>query len=101
MEKPRAVQEMVAAFVLGQIQNADAGDPWSERLPARRQRRLSTLHDAATAQGAVEDVVFPGRRPLGAQTAELAAMVQDRERLGRSVVQVILVMSGELACRGV
>jgi hypothetical protein len=30
---------------------------------------------------------------LGAQTAELAALVQDRERLGRSVVRVILVVT--------
>ncbi len=30
-------------------------------------------------------LVFPRRRPLGAQAAELAALVQDRERLGGSV----------------
>ena len=87
VEKARAVSEIFAAFVRGQIQNADAGGAWPARLPARCQRRLPALHHAATAQGAVEDVVFPGRRPLGAETAELAAVVQDGERLGRSMVQ--------------
>ncbi len=43
---------------------------------------------AATGEGAVEDVVFPRRASLGAQAAEFAAVVPDRERLGRSVVQM-------------
>src|SRR6266516_168703 len=43
---------------------------------------------AATVEGAVEDVVFPRRASLGAQAAEFAAVVPDRERLGRSVVQM-------------
>jgi dipeptidyl aminopeptidase/acylaminoacyl peptidase len=40
----------------------------------------------SNAESAVEDVVFPGRRSMGAQTAELSAVVQNGERLGRSVV---------------
>ena len=60
VETTRALSEIFAAFVRGQIQNADAGDSRPERLPARCQRRFSTLHHAATAQGAVQDVVFPG-----------------------------------------
>ena len=50
-------------------------------------RRVRSVHDAAATKGAVEDVVFPGRRSLGAQAAELPALVQDRERLGRSMVR--------------
>ena len=49
--------------------------------------RLRSLHDAASAEGSVEDVVFPGRRPLGAQAAEQAVVVQNRERLGGSLVR--------------
>ncbi len=36
----------------------------------------------------VEDAVLSRRRPLGAEAAELAALVQDGERLGRSVDEV-------------
>src|SRR5438094_3600440 len=87
LETTRAVSQILAAFIRRQIQNADAGDSRPERLPARRERRFSTLHHAATIKGPVEDVVFPGRRSLGAQAAELAALVQNSERLGRSMVR--------------
>ena len=60
VEEPRTLSEIFAASVRGQIQDADAGDSWPARLPARRFRRLPALHHAATAQGAVEDVVLPG-----------------------------------------
>jgi dipeptidyl aminopeptidase/acylaminoacyl peptidase len=43
----------------------------------------------AAPEGTVEDVVLSRRRSLGAQAAELAALVQDSERLGGSVVQEI------------
>ena len=87
VEESRALSEVVTAFVRRQIQNADAGRARSERLPARRFTGIRSLHYPATAQGAIKDVVFPGRRSLGAQAAELAAVVQNRERLGGSVVQ--------------
>src|SRR4029450_2414305 len=65
VETTRAVSEIFAAFVRGQIQSADAGDSRSERLPTRCQRRLATLHYSATAQGAVEDVVISRMKPIG------------------------------------
>jgi len=79
VEKSRAISEMVAAPVRGKFQNADAGRARPERLPTRCERRFSAFHHAANAKGAVEDVVFPRRRPLGAQTAEQPALVQNSE----------------------
>src|SRR4029077_9286077 len=73
-----------------ELQNADASRARPERLPARCFAGVRSVHDAASAEGAGEDVVFPRRRPLGAQAAELAALVQDSERLGGSVVQIVL-----------
>src|SRR5436309_508350 len=86
LEEQRKVSQILAALVRGQIQNADVGDSRPKRLPARRERRFSTVHDLATIKDSVEDVVFPGRRSLGAQAAKLAALVQNGERLGGSVV---------------
>ncbi len=55
------------------------------RLPPRRERRLPTFRYAATAPRSEQDALLPRRRPLGSQAAELAPLVQDRQRLGRSV----------------
>src|SRR6476620_4834176 len=87
VEKSRAISEMVAAPVRGKFQNADAGRARPERLPTRCERRFSAFHHAANAKGAVEDVVFPRRRPVGVETAEQPALVQNSERLGASMVQ--------------
>src|SRR5262249_57852556 len=87
MEESRGVPEIFTAPVCRQIQNTDAGGPRTARLPAGRKRRISTLHDAATIRHSVEDVVFPRRRPLGAQAAELAIVVQNCQRLGGSMMQ--------------
>ena len=57
------------------------------RLQDRCFARIRSVHYATSTESPVQDVVIPGRRPLGAQTAELAAVVQDRKRLGGSVVQ--------------
>ncbi len=54
-------------------------------LSARCLGRLPAVHDAAAAEGSVEDAVLPGRRSLGAEAAERPAVVQDGERLGRRV----------------
>src|SRR5262249_1277287 len=65
VEKPRDVPKIFTALVRRQIQNADAGDSRPERLSARRERRISTVHDAAAIGDSVQDVVFSRRRPLG------------------------------------
>ena len=62
-----------------EFQDADAGRPRTTRLPARRERRLPAFHHAADDGRAVEDALLPRRRPLGAEAAELAALVQDRQ----------------------
>ena len=46
--------------------------------PPRCFRRLPALHHAAATQGAVENVILPGRRSLGLEAAELAALVRKR-----------------------
>src|SRR5947208_9859795 len=90
LEEQRKVSQILAALVRRQIQDADVGDSWPKRLPARRERRFSTVHDPAAIKDSVEDVVFPGRRSLGAQAAEFAAVVQDGQRLGGSVVSEMM-----------
>ncbi len=46
---------------------------------------FQTLHHVAAAGRAVGDALLPRRRPLGAEAAELAALVANRDRLGRSL----------------
>src|SRR5947208_13016994 len=87
LEEPRSLPQMVTALVRGQIQNADPGRPWPARFPTRRERRLPAFHNAPAIEGALKNVVLPGRRPLGAQAPELALVVPDGERLGRPVVR--------------
>ena len=67
------------------LQDADAGGSRPARLPARRERRLPALRHAADARRAEQDALLPRRRPLGAEAAELAALVEDSERLGGPV----------------
>ena len=80
--------EVVAAPVRQEFQDADAGHPRPARLSPRRERRLPAFHHAADGRRPVEDAVLPRRRPLGAEAAEFAALVQDGERLGRPVDEV-------------
>ena len=60
VEEPRALPEIFAAPVRGEIQNADAGGAWPARLPARCLAGLRSLHHPATAEGAIEVSLFPG-----------------------------------------
>src|SRR6266404_6616820 len=76
---------MVSAQFVQEFQDAYSCHPWTARLPARRERRLPAFHHAADYGRAVEDALFPRRRPLGAEAAEFAALVQDGQRLGGSV----------------
>ena len=48
---------------------------------------LRALHRAAAPRHPVEDALLPRRRPLGAEAAELEALVPDGGRLVRSVVE--------------
>src|SRR5207248_936296 len=66
VEESRALSEMVAALARGQIQNAYAGGSRSARLPARRFKWVRSVHHPSNPESAVEDVVLPGRRSLGA-----------------------------------
>src|SRR6266498_5968603 len=79
VEKTGCLPEMVAARIRAEFQNADAGRARSERLSARCFASIRSFYYPANTESAVEDVVFPGRRPLGAQAAEQPALVQDRE----------------------
>src|SRR5437868_13409022 len=81
----RVVPQVVATFVRDQLQDADLGCPRTEGLPARCVGRVPAVYDFAAARSSVKNAVFPRRRPLGAEAAEFAALVQDGERLGRSV----------------
>src|SRR5438046_10176084 len=88
MEETGCLPEMVTARIRGEFQNADPGRARSKRLSTRCVSRFRSIHDAASAVGAVEDVVFPGRWSLGAYAAAQPALVANRERLGRSMLQV-------------
>ncbi len=50
---------------------------------------LQLFTTLAAPEHSVKDAVLPRRRPLGAQTAELTALVQDRERLGGPMAEKI------------
>ena len=77
--------QVVAVALRQELQDADAGDSRPARLPARRERGVPALRHAATARRAEQDALLPRRGPLGAEAAELAALVQDGERLGGRV----------------
>src|SRR5262249_30924764 len=79
IRQPRDVSKVVAAPVREEFQNADLGRARATRLSPRRQRRVPVVHHAAAAGRAVEDALLPRRRPLGAETAKFAALVQDGE----------------------
>src|SRR6266403_5671228 len=76
---------MVSAQFRQEFQDAYACHPWTTRLPARCERRLPAFHHAADYGRAVQDALLSRRRPLGAEAAEFAALVQDSQRLGGSV----------------
>src|SRR3954469_10099238 len=85
VDEPRALPLDVAAHLRGtdrEVQDADAGRPRTTGLSPGRVAGLRPVHHAAAAEGAIEDAVLPGRRPLGAQAAELAVVVHDGEWLG-------------------
>src|SRR5512142_2655056 len=85
MDEPRHVRQVVAAHVRAEFQDADAGGPWAEGLPAGRVGGIPVVHHVAAAESAVEDAVLPGRGTLGAEAAEFAALVQDSGRVGGPV----------------
>ena len=80
--RSESVSQVVAVALCKELQDADAGGSRPARLPARRERRVSALRHAANARRAQQDAVFSRRRPLGAEAARLAALVEDGERLG-------------------
>src|SRR5205814_10374925 len=83
--QPRAVPEVVSPFVRDEFQDADAGRSQPTRLPARRVAGIRFIHNTAAPRCAVEDALFPRRRPLGPEAPEFPALVQDSERLGGPV----------------
>src|SRR5438445_13253606 len=83
--QPQVVPQVVSAFVRHKFQDADAGDSRSARLPAGCVGGIPALHDASAGGRAVENVLFPRRRSLGAKAAEFPALVQERKWLGVSV----------------
>src|SRR5581483_9955913 len=79
---------MVTAPIRAEFQNADTGRARPEGLSPRCFARVRSFHYTAGTEGAVQDVVFPGRRSLGPQASEQPTLVQNRERLGGSMVQM-------------
>src|SRR5262245_32133141 len=78
---------MVAAPERQKFQNADAGRSRRTGLSRAGRRRAATFLDL-TAQGrAVQTALLSRRGPLGSETAEQRALVQDRARLVRSVAE--------------
>jgi dipeptidyl aminopeptidase/acylaminoacyl peptidase len=72
-------EQMVAAPVREKFQDADAGSSRTERLPPRCVAGIRSLYDIADGRHPFRDALFPRRRPLGIEAAELAALVQDGE----------------------
>ena len=87
---PEMYREMVSAQCGEEFQDAYSRHPRTARLPSRRQRRLPAFHYAANDGRAVQDALLPRRRPLGAEAAELATLVEDGQRLGGSVDEEVV-----------
>src|SRR5581483_3138084 len=85
LDQSRDVPQVVSALKREQFQDTNAGNSWSARLSARCLARICPVHGIATPRHSFEDALLPRRRSLGAQAAEFASLVQDSERLGRSV----------------
>ena len=80
-----ALSPLVARPGRAQLQNSNPRHPRPARLPPRCQRRLPALHHPAASQRSQPHALLPRRGTLGAQAAELSALVQDRQRMGRLV----------------
>ena len=86
LHESRRCTKVVSAQYAAEFQDADAGHPRPARLPARRvSEGFQLFTTLQTAGRAVEDALLPRRRPLGAEAAEFAALVQDGQRLGGPV----------------
>ncbi len=83
----RSFPQVVADAPHPEREDADAGDPLAEGLPAGCERGLPALYRAAAARRAQRDALLPRRRPLGAEAAERAVLEQDRQRLVRQVAK--------------
>ena len=95
------VQQVVAAHVRHQLQDADPGGARPARLSARRVGGLPAIYHGAAAEDSLEDAVLPRRRPLGAEAAKQPPVVSDGEWLGGSMdeaeVSAGKAISGECA----
>src|SRR5258708_4406730 len=85
VDQPADISKMVAHAFCDTLQDANARGAQPTGLPAGCERGVSALHYAATAGRAVGDAVLSRRRPLGAETAEFATLVQDGECMVRSL----------------
>ena len=88
--QPRALREVESGELREELQDADARGAQRARLPRPGLTRLRALHCAAAPRRAVEDALLPGRRPLGAEAAELEALARDGARLARPIPQIVL-----------
>src|SRR5216684_1661959 len=86
--QPRALSTLVAGQLREELQNADAGHARRARFPGSHQSGAGAFYRAATPRNPIENGLFPGRRALGSEAAELEALVPDRWRLVRSVAEV-------------
>ena len=69
------VPQVVADAVHRECEDADAGDPFAEGLPAGCVAGLRAVHGARAAGRARAVSLLPGRGPLGAEAAEQPALV--------------------------
>src|SRR5437764_15083262 len=83
MGQPGAVREVVAESLREELRHADARVARRARLPRPDRPGAGAIHRAAAPRHSVKAPLLPRRRTLGAEAAELEALVPDRGGLVR------------------
>lgn len=72
--EPRRLREVQPGAARGQVEGADAGDPWPAGFPHPGRAGPGRVHRAAAQGHRLQVPVFPGREPLGAQAGQQRAV---------------------------
>src|SRR5205814_2708170 len=83
-----AIREVVAESLREELRHADARFARRARFPRPDRSGAGAFHRAAAPRHSVKASLLPRRRTLGAEAAELQAVVPDRGGLVRSVLEV-------------
>ena len=84
-ENPEQYAKWSPSSYREELQNADAGHAWRNRLPCSHRAGAAAFHRVAGNEGAVEAGAISRRRTLDSEAAEQRFLVQHRHRLAQPV----------------